>query len=536
MPNRSPFRRAFEGTREFWNTALQRHSRLTGSIYWAVNDKDKFCMFIEELQTLIEDLERFTDNAGSLGQQRLIIEYEMAIIDDEASLEAIAEVSPASHGDDTVSSAARRRLNQVEERSVITNIIQPDDSASMLSKRFTGALRPISASSGGRTVFANGDDEAITDQVIDVLWIEEDNWRFVKTEQGVLPYLPTLLAARSSSVYGSLSGDGESTDAEAGGNTTDVVDEHERRLATRLAINSKILLGEVRRITGLSLTARQNVLVYPFKALIVYERKIRNALANAAEVSAASESTVQFAHVENPGLDEAPSPCGTESVSEALKLKLRLRDELACLVAFMDTEVLPSAPTVDALESSNITFNQLWQLFWDTDLIFDRRSDQAYVLLQLQGGRRVLDVENHSKSRHNETAETTVHSVHGETQIITDFVIWSARLDCDGSRVGPVLQKFTIEYFAGQRALQSLPCAPLKYRAAQDRLVLELRGCFYLESMKMGHFSYTGPPLDDLAHEHMIDCLRCQQQPRRADLVNKCFKGFKADEYNLANC
>lgn len=48
--NPSPFERAFQSTKHFWNTSLQRKEQLSGSVFWAVIGKERFCELIEDLR------------------------------------------------------------------------------------------------------------------------------------------------------------------------------------------------------------------------------------------------------------------------------------------------------------------------------------------------------------------------------------------------------------------------------------------------------------------------------------------------------
>ena len=86
----------------------------------------------------MSDLNKFTNDMGIASSQRLVIEYEMELIDDEPSLELIAAAS-ACDDDDLLSYAARSRLNRMKEQSVGF-----DDSVSMISsRRYTSSMSTL---------------------------------------------------------------------------------------------------------------------------------------------------------------------------------------------------------------------------------------------------------------------------------------------------------------------------------------------------------------------------------------------------------
>ena len=81
---------------------------------------------------------------GIASSQRLVIEYEMELIDDEPSLELIAAASACDDDDDLLSYAARSRLNRVKEQSVANQSVGFDDSVSMISSwRYTSSMSTL---------------------------------------------------------------------------------------------------------------------------------------------------------------------------------------------------------------------------------------------------------------------------------------------------------------------------------------------------------------------------------------------------------
>lgn len=143
-PSLGAFSRAFQSTKAFCNTSLQKKSRISGSVRWAVYDREKFNSLVQDLRDLVSDLNKFTDDMGIASSQRLVIEYEMELIDDEPSLELIAAASACDDDDDLLSYAARSRLNRVKEQSVANQSVGFDDSVSMISSwRYTSSMSTL---------------------------------------------------------------------------------------------------------------------------------------------------------------------------------------------------------------------------------------------------------------------------------------------------------------------------------------------------------------------------------------------------------
>ena len=161
-----------------------------------MSDKEKFEALIEDLKALIEDLVKLTEVIGTTTSQQLIIEYEIEIINDEASLEVIAAATTRSGDDDTVSSAARRQLNLIQERTAITQgMLGLDDSVSV-----TSSTKQVLLEDGTNPVDQDpvGEDSG-AEQPIGIQRVPDEQWRNVKTKQGFLPWWADSLVSTSSS-------------------------------------------------------------------------------------------------------------------------------------------------------------------------------------------------------------------------------------------------------------------------------------------------------------------------------------------------
>lgn len=191
---------------------------------------------------------------GNSSTQRLIVDYEMEIFGDEASLEAIAEVSTLGDDAHTVSTAARRRLQQVQDCSAVTRALAPDDSIPVLSER---ASPEEFARNNIEEELPDEENTAI--QQLGIQRVPHDQWRKVKTTKGLLAWLPTLINSELEKVQSPAKSN--STRSNGGQamefSNAPVVPSFAEPLLkpTWLRINSSRLLSALRTVCGTNLTA-----------------------------------------------------------------------------------------------------------------------------------------------------------------------------------------------------------------------------------------------------------------------------------------
>ncbi|KAJ4356750.1 uncharacterized protein N0V89_004786 [Didymosphaeria variabile] len=233
----SAFSKAFQSTKKFCNTSLQRKVRITDSIRWAVQDREKFERLVQDLRDLVDDLSKLTEDTGIASSQRIVVEYEMEMIDDEPSLEIIEAASVCDENDDLLSHAASRRLSRVRERSVAGRSVAFHDSASMVSNQHY-------APSVGTLI---EDDENEVLQEIGITRVAYRDWRKVKPRAELYPALKTLIVATGTSNDVSDISNGIHPlsrtntfdgDAVASGNECPI----------RVAINSRTLISTLKKV------------------------------------------------------------------------------------------------------------------------------------------------------------------------------------------------------------------------------------------------------------------------------------------------
>lgn len=527
----SAFERVFQTTTKFWNTSLQRKERIIGAIQWTINDKDKFDDLIDHIRNLVDDLDRLTKDLGVPWSRHWIVKYEMEKIDDQDSLEAITEVNLSGVDNDIVSVAASRQLARIREQSVFaTGQLKPDDSVSVFKQ--ARALLPIDEFE---------EDIEVGPQPIEVTRVPLNQWRNIKTRQGIFPWLGVLIVATG--VDGETKPD---VNQDAWGFirrgsilTRDSVPESPTTIS-RLAINSRILLTALGKITGREIPESNNVMVHPFKYLVVYEEEIRAAHAKAEDqraVLAAADPPSDAADVTDSASQSQPTQVDeTESnlvnapsaTGGRLGNLTRVKDELACLVEFMDSDLsnilnLKRNATTKAI--SDVRFEDLWLLYTPGETVYsegtekDSTHEQAYRVLHATGGRHILD-EDHDASTANipgpapsfgDVRDDEEYVGHAAYSAMTPLIVDCYYLESDGWNVGPRPKRFIISPYPDTRRITSLPIFPINLCSLEQRETLYNRGKLYIKICRVMQMQYSGLSLRELEDGHRESCRHCSQ-------------------------
>jgi hypothetical protein len=522
-PGLSAFSKTFQSTKAFWNTSLQRKSHISGTIRWAVNDKEKFSSLVQNLRDLIADLTKMTEDFGVAVSQRLVVEYEMELIDDEPSLEVIAAASACDDDDDLVSHAVSRRLHKVKAQSVANRSVGFDDSVSAVSiGRYTPSV----------DIITEEEMEGIV-QEIGITRVPLPQWRNVKTRAGIVPWLKTLLVATSPPPSVPDGEDNSPTFSRT--NTLDIDESMEATTCegpVRLAINSRTLINVLRTITGFRFSSQQNVIIYPFKPLLTYETELRRHHSRAetrlqsllvAQVSSAVDDP--GAEIEADSARQEGSDQQFPNVSEVEKAQ-RLVSEMQCLIDFIDLDLqhlLTIKREVKKRNLQTISFEHLWICFQPGDFVVSSRdgSDdrmRAYQILHVTGGRPILDIENNADSETvgNEDSWTPRdRDVYAfmSSRVCTEFSIDCFYIDFDGTKYGPRPERFTITEFSGKQDMLSLPIYPLQQAnisQTQMERLLE-RGRRFVAIKNLGHYEYQGSVLQEWDYGHRERCEICSR-------------------------
>ncbi|KAH0536272.1 hypothetical protein FGG08_006833 [Glutinoglossum americanum] len=302
----------------------------------------------------------------------------------------------------------------------------------------------------------------------------------------------------------------------------------------RLAINSELLLNALGHCIGDTIPQDRNVWVRPFKYLVAFSTQIRNALQKAESSCNQAESgsglTVQNGNNSTPTLGTEPlapaeisteeqSSAGTNAVPEVevpeeVQRARRLRDELRCVVQFMDEDmrdIFDIERQIANQTLKEVTFEHLWQLYKPGDLILSENSGagnhqyQAYRVLHVTGGRQIIDTNNKSEFHAisnrdwdwNSDSEEKVRNTVRTSSRITAFLIDCFYLDFNGQFIGPRAKRFGILAYRGKRPVCSFVAylASLHSQYSEIYRSLVSRGKRFTELAFGAHKQYSGVTL-----------------------------------------
>ncbi|KAL2361844.1 hypothetical protein RJZ56_005268 [Blastomyces dermatitidis] len=526
----SAFSRAFQNTKAFCNTSLQRRVHIIGSIRWAVSDRDKFDRLVQNIKDLLGDLTKFTEDIGVTESQHLIVEYEIEMIDDEPSLAVIAAASACDGDDDVLSQVASRRLQMVKEQSVANQSVRFDDSVSMASAQY---YTPSMS-----TLIEDEDHTVI--QEIGVTRVPISEWRKMKTRTGIIPWLKILVVATSSSADGV-----EMRDYIQPLSRTNIlsgsVEPVAREGLLRIAINSHTLLSVLKRITRCNLTPKHNVLVYPFKPLILSYDSLRNYLTVMRDKLGTLRKP-DDAHTpeETAGCvpdQPKPAPENSPSKHSTAEQARRAFEELECLMNFVDNdmqELLHIRRQIRENELQKIHFEHLWLLFQPGVIVISPNTTsklRAYQVLHVTGGRRIIDTDNHSKSEGPDSLDNMDYDNQEGYAVISsrqcsDFFVDCFYIDFNGEKYGPRPQRFVISEFVGERRISSLPIYPPNQTQVNEHILdrLRERGRKFVHCTTRKRLLYNGAILQEWDPGHRDTCGVCAgnyvgQEQRSSEVI-----------------
>jgi hypothetical protein len=281
----------------------------------------------------------------------------------------------------------------------------------------------------------------------------------------------------------------------------------------RLAINSEVLLEILSTIAGEPMKPAINVLVRPFRYLVIYEAQIRRALADAEQrclhpplTPINAIPTAELKQTDRKEDIKEKSYCAMvlENRPE------RARDELKCLVEFMDADmgdIFDIRKRVQSLELKDIPFEFLWLLFSPGDLVFSNLKKsgqdylQAFTVLHVTGGRRLFDHSTNSWIREADFRwELDSESEQRNRDLATSysrsspFIIDCIYVDSDGRQLAPKARRFVIPPYAAKRSILALDIYPARFDPEYE-VIMEtlLKRGEKLVSVSLGaHKQYSG--------------------------------------------
>ncbi|KAI0484859.1 hypothetical protein GGR56DRAFT_662779 [Xylariaceae sp. FL0804] len=320
----------------------------------------------------------------------------------------------------------------------------------------------------------------------------------------------------------------------------------------RIRIQSQPVLGHLTALLGdTEETSTPRTFVRPFKALIYFQPKMKEILATLEEKWAdieelddtSSEKTddtpEQVEAVEEEegtsdaeakdevdnndddhddevdggdDFDDSESTFSVDSNAEdiyGIMDSVEALRDMRCYVNFVDEEVMPLYARYDGSAADRVRYDDLWALFRVGDLIYM----PAAAAAETNAGRyhevwRVYRVEVAQPEaawpapKGWEFFADELYAQDREDE--KRFRIFAYYVDHDGSGFGAVRHVFELDFFPGERLIESLEVFPLRYRPDRERLTAALREqgrrfCSFLTDRHQTYNAWTltrNPPFD----------------------------------------
>ncbi|OJD25473.1 hypothetical protein ACJ73_03157 [Blastomyces percursus] len=306
----------------------------------------------------------------------------------------------------------------------------------------------------------------------------------------------------------------------------------------RLAVNSTYLLDVLSQFVGESFSASQNVFVRPFKYLVAYESDIRQCLKEAETAYDQAVFKLEETKQENPTTNvrnssnragntenkpEQHNPAhvvkddDANNVRSAAAQAKRERDELRCLVKFMDTDmhdIFEVKRRISDGDINEIAFEHLWLLFKPGDVVLNssleenRNCRQAYRILNISGGRAYFDsgykagfigIMDYIGDSDSENEEKCRDAIKCSGMDSTCFVIDAFYIDFDGTKLGARSKRFAIPPYKGARPIAGLVPFPLLPGPESEQIQRTLieRGRRFVELVPGTHKKYSGSTVQE---------------------------------------
>lgn len=245
------------------------------------------------------------------------------------------------------------------------------------------------------------------------------------------------------------------------------------RVADRVAIACPVLISEVAAVTSTSISRSANVILSPFKILVVFQEEFQQKLEEREKTLGEQQARLtmiksnfdcMIVTAENPSAegetlpaDAGPKVSSTslekdtitkrtslidnkitdrdneeesynelplEDLEEKPKITKKRVNGLKCILHFLSTylkDTMTLRAKVKSKKIADIEFQQLWHLFEPGDLVISSDLRQAYRVLYVTGGRL---------SRHK--SSTTSKKKFKLRPQLSDFVLDCMYIDCNG--------------------------------------------------------------------------------------------------------
>ncbi|KAI1483384.1 hypothetical protein F4774DRAFT_367390 [Daldinia eschscholtzii] len=265
----------------------------------------------------------------------------------------------------------------------------------------------------------------------------------------------------------------------------------QRHLPERIRIISSLILDSLEMVFNTSIQRHVYrganpgaILLRPFKALVLYEPKLREQVSRLREniytharSDGKPESTEEETTNKNlstssvrKALTKIPNPKYTIQSDDSIVNKWIEVDldsgvaldsavllQLECLLDFLDTDIRPKINHISGDSCQNISFDNLWYLFQPGAILLEQGGKQAYRLVRV-----ITPAHKGMRPWDKWWRNSEARSMEEPLKLRCVYV------DFDGKRFGPVSKWFSISRFEGEKAVTSLPVYPLRFSTNKD--------------------------------------------------------------------
>ena len=214
--------------------------------------------------------------------------------------------------------------------------------------------------------------------------------------------------------------------------------------------------------------------------------------------------------VKEPAESKAEDTFQTQKLDTESVDYTRLRDEMRCLVTFMDSDlkdIYSVQKDIDGGTRKSIAFDHLWQLFKPGIVVISgKEQKRAYVVLHVTGGRALQrrsqlavakDVVAEDYKYYDPTRRAEREAYIAKYPKTSPFVIDCFYIDFDGTNFGPLPQRFMLEEYDGEVPINSLEVFPIKFDEDTKKTEKSLvrRGRKFVRLANVDHKYYSGRTL-----------------------------------------
>lgn len=264
-------------------------------------------------------------------------------------------------------------------------------------------------------------------------------------------------------------------------------------LPERIRINSKAIISLLSRIHESAISPDWKPVIFfrPFRLLLYYEEKIR---ACVEKIQGNGTGDIDVDIVDDEYISHPDS-----------------RDELQCLIHFIDTYLHPKMSHLRGPGCREVTFSDLWLLFRPGDHVLSQNERHCYRVLyvypQLPPG-RVQELPLQSTTPPHALPPFSLPQVspplsppttaQGLPMVKRDAIgVGVVLVDFDGEQIGPAVGEFIFAKFYGRKEIASFPIHPARLSEKPElRKDFIEKGKLFLRAAGLEAMHYRGPTLE----------------------------------------